>query len=1259
MAEERPSQPEAQKQPQEPEAGNQPQEPEAPKQPIKLRSLAPEFKSGQHKIYVRHLEEAVLDKRNRNVALTGRYGSGKSSVLDDFQKKHDKDTIRISINTLGPDEDDEDLTNRIQKELVKQLVYRLAPGAIRRSRFARPKPVTKCRAFVHALFVSGVGFGLLWVLGVRSGPGWPDPGADLLGYLVRAGMLFGLVLTALWAVRWFIGDRIVSEVTTAGTKIALGAGPTTYFDSFLDEIVAFFDTVKPKFVIFEDLDRFEDPQIFDSLRELNTLVNASANWKAGHEPLRFIYAIKDSLFEQLGAEPESKDERDEEGKPKEGEAKTSDSQGTRDSAPSNAKPRLDIAAEAVRRANRTKFFEIVIPIVPFISHRNARDLLAEELVKLGLPDNVVSRRLLDLIARHTTDMRLMKNICNEFVVFAEHLLWKRKKNRAPGMTADHLFALVAYKNFHLADFEAISQRTSTLDELERIHRDEVRTLIEGLQEQRRNRMRIEEQREWKAATAVALGERLRNIKDTFPSPNGYAYVSVAVDGQTYAFTDVQTVEFWEHVAKAKSFTLMQQNSRSTVVPTTAHIFPEIDSELWREPIDAELKHLLHQYNLDIATLRGADFAELARFERVPKGRITFDQRITDVLESELARDFVRRGFITRNYAEYSAIFYGKFVGVDVAFFYNHSVQPNEMYLDYEFTSENAMRNLLEQVPAGFTSTVSALNLQVASYLLEERPEDAKHLVDYAVNHNGRDVQAFLDAFFNAPDAPGELLIRQLTLHPWREVFDYVASHPRIPDEETRMKLLNAALLSAVEVGAYEFGESSRALIESAYPKLTAVRESQTASQTEQIFAIFESLELRVADLDDLSEPLRAHVEAANMYRITMRNLQLALGIDSAPTLDEVRKKQSVWDFCSAHIEDYTAAIKAGGSPQEGDSPQEMVLTETVLIGIIKEQHETWTDEQLELVLRGSSPSATIQEIEDVPDQTWPLIVEAGLMAQTAANVWAYVQAHGIDEQLSGLLDPNEANPVELRDVEEVAGEDRGVLAVRLLNASTHLRAQARVQLVKQLNLESPIDLGEITPGHDQLLARALEAKLLPDTFETFAHFAKGGWESVSEAFAVSENASDFLAPALLAGFVGEFVANPRIPSELRRMVVESLDNYVPGEDKRALRAAGQFAIANQIWLPLAEIRRIARVTQDPNVVLRQLTNTKVTDPADLSDILASLGKPYDKLSAGPGAELDLPAGSSNHTLFKRLESAGRITIFQKHVGRGRKIRTLV
>lgn len=112
---------------------------------IELRSLAPEYIEDHHKAYVSRLNAAVSDPRNENVALTGRYGARKSSILDEFvncqenpgnkkakkrkgkKKASSKKVLRISINTLGPDKG-KDLTNRIQKELVKQLVYRAKPG---------------------------------------------------------------------------------------------------------------------------------------------------------------------------------------------------------------------------------------------------------------------------------------------------------------------------------------------------------------------------------------------------------------------------------------------------------------------------------------------------------------------------------------------------------------------------------------------------------------------------------------------------------------------------------------------------------------------------------------------------------------------------------------------------------------------------------------------------------------------------------------------------------------------------------------------------------------------------------------------------------------------------------------------------------------------------------------------------------------------------------------------------------------------------
>lgn len=419
-----------------PNAGDEPR-PARPARAVTLRSLAPQYVPAQHSGYVRHLEDAIKERKNKNIALTGRYGSGKSSVLDEIETKHKADTLRISINTLGPDGEGEGLTNRIQKELVKQLVYRAKPGKLRRSRFARVAPLTKSRAFFEALGLTALVSGLLWLLGVRPELTGLSADPDWKVRSLSGGSFVVLVVLAVWLVRWLIGDRIISQVKAAGTTVTLEAGPDTYFDKYLDEIVAFFDAVNPKFVIFEDLDRFDDPQIFDSLREFNTLINASAHWKDREQPLRFIYAIKDSLFEQLGVEPE----------PRNRSAETTASAGDADSVPpstgTDAAPSRDPAVSAVERANRTKFFELVIPIVPFISHRNARDLLVGALKELGFPEDSVTRPLLDLVARHATDMRLLLNICNEFAVFSEKLLWV--ENPAPGMTADDLFALVAYK----------------------------------------------------------------------------------------------------------------------------------------------------------------------------------------------------------------------------------------------------------------------------------------------------------------------------------------------------------------------------------------------------------------------------------------------------------------------------------------------------------------------------------------------------------------------------------------------------------------------------------------------------------------------------------------------------------------------------------------------------------------------------------------------------------------------------------------------
>jgi len=270
-----------------------------------LKSLAPRYDESQHKTYLDRLEQAVEDPRNRNIALSGRYGTGKSSVLDKFQEKRKNSTLRLAVSTLAPDTEGVTLTNRIQKEVLKQLVYSARPRTLRHSRFSRRGPLSWWRAIGECALFVGVLGALLALLGRL--PSQVATGSDhSVSERATVWAVLAVLLVMVFAVlRMVTYNRfVVSDVSAAGATLKLSAPSSTFFDEYLDEIVSFFDQETKDIVIFEDLDRYNDPQIFQALRELNTLLNNTPKrikrTEKHKEPLRFIYAMRDSLFEKIG-----------------------------------------------------------------------------------------------------------------------------------------------------------------------------------------------------------------------------------------------------------------------------------------------------------------------------------------------------------------------------------------------------------------------------------------------------------------------------------------------------------------------------------------------------------------------------------------------------------------------------------------------------------------------------------------------------------------------------------------------------------------------------------------------------------------------------------------------------------------------------------------------------------------------------------------------------------------------------------------------
>ncbi|WP_341536464.1 hypothetical protein [Aeromonas veronii] len=398
----------------------------------------------------------------------------------------------------------------------------------------------------------------------------------------------GAALLVRW---WFYGKFHIKQFSAASATVTLDDHSVSYFDQYLDEIVYFFEVSEHDVVIFEDIDRFNDSYIFETLRALNTLLNTAPQIK---NSIRFIYAIKDSIFDQIGLEAEGR-------KLEMGIVTTDD-------------PALVESA----RANRTKFFDMVIPVVPFITHRSARNLATQLLGKI---DHDVAPALLDLAAQYVPDMRLLKNIRNEFIVFRGRIF--SGDGEQLQLSETDLFAMMLYKSTHLTDFEYIRLGKSNLDILYKYSREIVNSNITKL-----DKKCIELRQQLARRTGAErrnnkLGEKLiAHVERTLESigtqwQNG----SLNFKQEALSKDELKQPSFWASFVVADSNTAVLQwhsnyynkTSLSFTRNNLAGALDDpLDAESWNEEDHRFLTEQIEDKQQDIRFLRTAELNELIK-----------------------------------------------------------------------------------------------------------------------------------------------------------------------------------------------------------------------------------------------------------------------------------------------------------------------------------------------------------------------------------------------------------------------------------------------------------------------------------------------------------------------------------------------------------------------------------------------------------------------------------------------------------------------
>lgn len=1295
-----------------------------------LQSLTPCYDADQHETYLRRLEEAIREPRNLNIALTGRYGAGKSSVLDQFQADHRKTTQRLAIATLAPGEEGETTTNRIQKEIVKQLVYGASEKVGKNSRFSKIAVLSKPRAVWESVVVVGCFGTLLYLLGWLPDIKWTGAGESTPVRVTAWVGAAALATAALAILRVLTFGRLLSDVSAAGAGLTLADKPDTFFDKYLDEIVHYFSREARDIVIFEDLDRFEDPHIFEALRELNILLNETPERRAKRRgnrpgrllrhvlgslpgdipsvltaklpyrwanralglgtPLRFIYAVKDSVFEKLDfstamaswSVPVGAADNTVKTVPDDPTAVVDSREGA---ARGTERP-FDAAAAETLRANRTKFFDIVIPLVPFISHRTARDLLLDLLAQRGITG--IERRLVNTVAQHSTDMRLLRNMCNEYLVFAERLLESGRP--APGMDESRLFALIAYKNFHLEDFENITRRDSDLDCLYDLHVRLQRSAIAAAEARKRALLAGRVLLHTRADTAERLGRRLRQYAAAELRNNqyGFRYSRFVVGTTTYSGDEVTEYSFWAAVARAQSLKILGASGASGGQTMEFANFdraglemfvPEgLDADQWSEYDEKATQAELAELEGNMERLRRADFKDLAAMPEfklqdatsaepsTDEGPLTFEELLTATMKSELARDLVRRGYIDRNFSLYAAQFYGDFTGVDVANFMVQHVQTNTMAVDYDLSRDGAVANLLtEAEDAGeeLLHSHAAYNIDIVNHLLATDDPGVGDVIDHLIAAGpDDDARTFLAAYFTAETARRAELAARLTVHRWSEVFTYLVEDDGVP-ADVRPALVSAALCSFVSGAGYRLDDYVREFITSHYRDMAACTgpypptagdpPAEAKDVAQRVAGAIDKAGIVIPQLAALDEQLRRRIVEIDRYELTADNLRSALGISDDVSLDNVQQDQTVYDRCLSDLPAYLAAVR---DDSETDFAVRTVATlQTVLEDLSPVEDET---EQAEVdgddlagLLALASPQAQMRRLRDAPTSTWPALAEAGLFRSSLANIEDYRTAVGsIDAALAALLARSGTVHVdEPGDVTAADGSecDRDAAAIAILN-TTLLPTATRVALAASAEPKLPLPVDDITAEASDLFALLLGRDLVADDDTSFEHFHAGGWPAIGPAISTSTKIGDFISPPLVQGMISDLLADPACPEKVAREVVTNIEDFEPNDDWAALKAAAHYADSHQIALSPDTVLRIARVADESSdrqtpLVLRLLAAARPTATADqVIDAFGLLGDPYVRITE-TGAKFDVDQDTAHEQLLAILAADGRIS----------------
>ena len=567
-----------------------------------------------------------------NVAITGNYGAGKSSVVESFEEKCKKTKfIHISLGQYDETKSseknglDKREINTIEGKIINQLLHQIDTNKIRKSIFKTLDAESLINPLNITLYLSLTILLSLYLFNISS---WSElvhnfywlswttkPIISLLILII----LFVLIVYGIYFLLKLQKDfGFIKKLSLKAEKIETDieifsneSSRVSYFDRYLDDVLYLFKQSEADVIVFEDIERFNDSRIFEKLKELNIVINRKRKI-CGESKLVFFYLVKDDLFESQ---------------------------------------------------ERTKFFDFIIPVVPVVTASNSHDILKKLLTEMR-EYNRLDKTFLFNISLYLDDMRLINNICNEYLTYKETL------SKLP-LEREKIFSMVVYKNIFPKDFSLLQRNQGYLYEL--LNSKEI--ALKNLREELNNKKNVLE-RKIENAEEEHLNDEVELYGTILKIPSGrkiikvngkfekdfstrYDYIKELIvgDSEIYSFDSYHDAEYNQYKRNEDMDSLFP--SRNT---------PEFQERLKNtknKKIIEKLKEEIKKINDELGELDSYRLSDVYQYATdIDDFESDFTEEIRKNSQFSIISFLIRNAYIDESYQDYLNHFYENTITVE-------------------------------------------------------------------------------------------------------------------------------------------------------------------------------------------------------------------------------------------------------------------------------------------------------------------------------------------------------------------------------------------------------------------------------------------------------------------------------------------------------------------------------------------------------------------------------------------------------------------